>query len=145
MPVCVSLLTTTNGLFSRNCKKQCFCRTNLQIRALRKLWGILLRCTKASQPLPPCCGYYMLCVGGAMRVNCGKKGWRMGTNSLQKSPLCAIFCPFHPAIAITSIKKAKSGKRQKRRIHVYEVQTHKGIEVRDTTPPSFISTAKRCS
>ena len=30
-----------------------FCRENLQIRALRKLWGILLRSTKASQPLPP--------------------------------------------------------------------------------------------
>ena len=32
-------------------KKQCFCRKNLQIHALRKLWGIILRSPKASQPL----------------------------------------------------------------------------------------------
>ena len=37
----------------RNCKRQRFCRESLQIRALWKLGGILLRCTKASQPLPP--------------------------------------------------------------------------------------------
>ena len=35
-------------------KKQRFCRKNLQIRALRKLGGILLPYPKASQPLPPC-------------------------------------------------------------------------------------------
>ena len=34
-------------------KKQRFCRENLQIRALRKLWGIILRSPKASQLLPP--------------------------------------------------------------------------------------------
>ena len=39
--------------YLRNCKKQCFCRENLQIRALRKLWGIILRSPKASQLLPP--------------------------------------------------------------------------------------------
>ena len=33
----------------------------------------------------------------------------MGTNSLQKSPLCAIFCPFHPAITIASINGRASG------------------------------------
>ena len=52
--VCVSLFTTTNCLYSRICKKQRFCRKNLQICALRKLWWILRLCTKASQLLPPC-------------------------------------------------------------------------------------------
>ena len=47
---CVSPLTTTNC----PCKKLCFCRENLQIRALRKIEGILLRSPKASQPLLPC-------------------------------------------------------------------------------------------
>ena len=35
-------------------KKRRFCRENLQIRALRKLWGNILRSPKASQLLPPC-------------------------------------------------------------------------------------------
>ena len=52
--LCVSPLTTTNCLFSLNRKKKlCFCRENLQIRALRKLGGILLCTLKARQPLPP--------------------------------------------------------------------------------------------
>ena len=37
-------------------KNNVFCRENLQIRALRKLWGIILRSPKASQLLPPCNG-----------------------------------------------------------------------------------------
>ena len=39
--------------YLRNCKKRRFCRENLQIRALRKLWGIILRSPKARQLLPP--------------------------------------------------------------------------------------------
>ena len=45
---------TKNCLFSLHCKKRCFCCKNLQIRALQKLLGILLRSPKASQPLPHC-------------------------------------------------------------------------------------------
>ena len=39
--------------YLRNCKKRRFCRENLQIRALRKLWGVILRSPKARQLLPP--------------------------------------------------------------------------------------------
>ena len=35
-------------------KNNVFCRENLQIRALRKLWGTILRSPKASQLVPPC-------------------------------------------------------------------------------------------
>ena len=48
-----SIITSKNYQYLRNCKKQCFCCKNLQIRALRKLWGIILRSPKARQPLPP--------------------------------------------------------------------------------------------
>ena len=36
-------------------KKQRICREKLQIRALRKPWGVILCSPKARQLLPPCC------------------------------------------------------------------------------------------
>ena len=38
--------------YLRNCKKRRFCRENLQICALRKLWGIILWSPEVSQLLP---------------------------------------------------------------------------------------------
>ena len=72
--LCVSPLTTTNCLFSLNRKKRRFCRENLQIRALRKLKGILLRSLKASQLLLPCLSQHLFANKGYhKKLQCGFK------------------------------------------------------------------------
>ena len=45
-------LSTKVILFFTQLKKQSFCRAKLQILALRKGWGFLLRSPKGSQPMP---------------------------------------------------------------------------------------------
>ena len=53
-PAFVELSTEAkNNQYLRNCKRRRFCRENLQLCALRKLWGIILRSPKGRQLLPP--------------------------------------------------------------------------------------------
>ena len=80
--VCKSFDDNKLPVFYRNHKKWRFCRKNLQIRALRKLWGILLRSTKASQTLPPCIyvnSWKKLLTKNLLSKNCKLYFWGIAT------------------------------------------------------------------